>query len=123
MVGKRRAGVAVDATESDLARRGFQRGDSIAFGTLRGLDLELCSLEEEAVALEIGAVSVAPGSAADIVNVSRSADRHDQRGSLEVVELFDIARKDVNHGICDAGKADGFDISLFHSAGDLFAEP
>lgn len=123
VVGERRAGIAVDAAESDLARRGLQRGDSIALRALRGLDLELCSLEEEAVALEIGAVSVAPCSAANIINVSRSADGHDQRGSLEVVELFDVACKDVNHGICDASKADGLDISLFHSAGDLFAEP
>lgn len=123
VVGERRAGIAVDAAEGDLARRGLQRGDSVALGALCGLDLELCSLEEEAVALEIGAVSVAPCSAADIVNVSRSADGHDQRGSLEVVELFDIACKYFHHGICDAGKADGLDISLFHSARDLFAEP
>lgn len=123
VVGERRAGIAVDAAQGDLARRGLQRGDSIALGALRGLDLELCSLEEEAVALQIGAVGVAPCSAADIVNVSRSTDGHDQRGGLEVVELFDIACEDVNHGICDAGQADGLDVSLFHSARDLFAEP
>jgi len=123
VVGERRAGVAVDAAEGDLARRRLQRGDSIALGALRGLDFELCSLEEEAVALEIGAVSVAPCTAANIVNVSWGANGHDQRGSLEVVEFFDIACKDVNHGISDTGKADGLDISLLHSARDLFAKP
>lgn len=75
------------------------------------------------MALEIGAICIAPCSAADVVNVPRSADGHDERGGLEVVELFYIASKDVHHGVGDAGQTDGFDVSLPHSAGDLLVQP
>lgn len=75
------------------------------------------------MALEIGAVCIAPCSAADVINVSRSADGHDERGGLEIVELFYIASKDVHHGVGDASETDGFNISLPHSAGDLLVQP
>lgn len=123
MIGERRAGVAVDAAEGDLARRGLERRDAITLGAFCGLDFELGALKEEAMALKIGTVRVAPRPAADVVNVSRGTDGHDQRGGLEVVELFDIASKDVHHGVGDAGKADALDISLLHGARDLFVEP
>lgn len=75
------------------------------------------------MALEIGAICIAPCSAADVVNVPRSADGHDERGCLEVVELFHIARKDVHHGIGDASQTDGFNVPLPHGTGDLLVQP
>lgn len=123
MIGERSTGIAVDATEGDLARRRLERRNTVTLGALGGLNLELCPLEEEAMALKIGAICIAPCSAADVVNVSRSADGHDERGGLKIVKLFYIAGKDVHHGVGDASQTDSFNVSLPHSACDLLIQP
>lgn len=89
-------GIAVDAPEGDLAAGGLQGGNPVSLGALGGLDLELGPLEEELVSLEVRAVRVSPGPAADIVDIPRVADGENENSGLHVVELFDVARKDVH---------------------------
>ena len=119
MVGEGGLGVAVDAAESNLTGRGFNGGHAIALGALGGLDVELGTVEEELVALELGAVGIAPGATTDVVNVAGIADGEDEGGCLDVVKLLYVAGKGVDHGVGDASEDDALDISILDSPGDL----
>lgn len=70
--------------------------------------------------LKVRAVGVAPGAASDVVDIAWGADGHDECGCLIVVELFNVASKDVNHGAGDARETYTLDITFFNSASNLF---
>lgn len=123
MVRERGLGVAKDAAEGNLAIGRLEHGVSVALGALGGLDLELGALEEEAVALQQRAVGVAPGAAANVVNVPRVADGQGEDGGLVVVELFDVARKNVDQVVRDARQDDALHVAALDGEGDLLVEP
>lgn len=123
VVCERGLGVAEDATQGDLARRRLEAGGAVPLGALGRLDVELGALEEELVALEVSAIGIAPGTAADVVNVSRGTNGEDERGSLDVVEFLDVAGKDVHHGLRDAGEHDALDVSIRYGLGNLLLQP
>lgn len=120
---KRGLGVTVDAAEGDLARGWFQRGDAVSLGAFGGFDFELCALEEELMTLEVGAIGVTPSAAADIVDVARVADGENEGCGLVVLEFLDVARKDVDEGVCDACEDYAFDVAVLNGQRDLFVQP
>jgi len=123
LVRQGRLGVAVDAAQRDLAGGWLEGRYAVALGAFGGLDLEFGAMVVHLVSLEVGAVGVAPGSAADVVDVPRVADRHDEDGGLYVVELLDVAGEDVDHGVRYAGQDYALDVAGLDGADDLILEP
>lgn len=123
IVDKRGFGVAEDAAEGDLSRGRLEVGDSITLGALCGLDVELCAMKEELVALKMSSVGVAPGAAADVVDITRGTDGEDESRRLDVVELLYVAGKDINQGLRDACKDDALDVTVSYRQGDLVVKP
>lgn len=123
VVGQVGLGVAVDAAEGDLAGRGLEGGDAGALGAAGGLDVEAGAVEEELVALEVGAVGPAPGDAAHVVDVAGGADGEDERRRLHVVVALDVAGQDVDEGVGYARQHDALDVALGHGARRLLLEP
>lgn len=124
---QRRFGVAVDAAQRDLARRGFDFRPAaaviLALASLGRLHLELGALVKCLVALQVRPVGVAPGRAAVVVDVARRAKRHDERRGLHVVELGHVGGQDIDHLLRDARQHDALDVALVDGLGDLGGEP
>lgn len=122
-VCERGLGVAEYATQGDLARWRLEAGGAVPLGALGRLDVELSTLEEELVALEVSAIGVAPSTTADVVDVPGGANGEDERCSLDVVEFLNVAGKNVHHGLRDAGEHDALDVSVRYGLGDLLLQP
>ena len=73
--------------------------------------------------LEVGAVGVSPGAAADVVDVAWVADGEDEGCGLVVLEFLDVPRKDVDKGVCDASEDYAFDVAVLYGQRDLFVQP
>lgn len=70
---------------------------------LGALYLELSTLKECLVSLQIRPVSVAPDQTAVVVDVSWRADGQHERGRLDVVEFLDVFSKYVDQVVRYAG--------------------
>lgn len=73
--------------------------------------------------LEECAVGIAPGTASDVVDVAGVAYRHDEGGCLDVMELLDIACKDIDGLVSDASEDDTFNVTFFATPAHFFLEP
>lgn len=75
------------------------------------------------MALQQGAVGVAPSSTANVVDIAWVANGEDEGCGLDIVELLDVAGKDVDHGVSDACEDNTFDVALFETTSKLLLEP
>lgn len=110
--GKGCLGVTVDAAQGNLARGRLNGRNSIAFRVFGRFDLEFRALEEELVTLEVSAVGISPGAAADVVHVARVADGENQRRRLDIMELLNVAGEYIDHGVADASQDDAFQVAI-----------